>query len=94
MREPPPALRRDPAPAVPRLALNCADAARALSVSEPFLRQQADLPRVRLGTRVLFRVSALEQWLSQRERSPADEANNEAESTDTNDEPTATDAAE
>jgi hypothetical protein len=91
-REPPPALRPPVPPAVPRLALNCADAARALAISEPTLRGLSDLPRVRLGTRVLFRVSALEQWLAQRERSPADEANNQAESTDTN-EPTATDAA-
>jgi hypothetical protein len=85
MREPPPALRRDPAPTVPRLALNCADAARAIGISEPTLRALSDLPRVRLGSRVLFRVASLDSWLAARERSPADE---QVEST----EPPATDA--
>jgi hypothetical protein len=86
--EPPPALRRDPAPTVPRLALRAADAARALAISEPTLRNLSDLPRVRLGTAVLYRTASLDAWLAERERTPEAEANNQAESN----EPTATDA--
>ncbi len=78
-RTPPPALRPPTTPAVPRLALNCADAARALSVSEPTLRGLSDLPRVRLGSRTLYRTATLDAWLASRERAPADE---QAESTE------------
>jgi hypothetical protein len=69
-REPPPALRPPVTPAVPRLALRAADAARALSVSEPTLRNLTDLPRVRLGTAVLYRTASLDAWLASRERTP------------------------
>ena len=72
-REPPPALRRDHATSVPRLALRAADAARALAISEPTLRNLSDLPRVRLGTAVLYRTATLDQWLASRERAPGDE---------------------
>ncbi len=86
-REPPPALRPPAPPAVPRLALRAADAARALAISEPTLRNLTDLPRVRLGAAVLYRTASLDQWLAERERTPADEQ------ADTNDSP-ATDAAD
>jgi hypothetical protein len=56
------ALRRPETPVVPRLALNSAEAATALSVSEPTLRG-LDVPRVKLGSRVLYPVSGLQAWL-------------------------------
>ncbi len=56
------ALKRPEAPVVPRLALNSAEAATALSVSEPTLRG-LDVPRVKLGSRVLYPVSGLQAWL-------------------------------
>jgi hypothetical protein len=56
------ALRRPEAPVVPRLALNSAEAATALSVSEPTLRG-LDVPRVKLGSRVLYPISGLQAWL-------------------------------
>jgi hypothetical protein len=67
------ALRRPESPAVPRLALNSAEAATALSISEPTLRG-LDLPRVRIGSRVLYSVALLEQWLRERAERPADAA--------------------
>lgn len=62
----PAALRRPEAPAPIRLALNVADAATALSISEPTLRGLDDLPRVRIGTRILFPISGLQAWLDAR----------------------------
>jgi hypothetical protein len=72
------ALRRPEAPAVPRLALNSSEAATALSVSEPTLRG-LNLPRVKIGSRVLYPINGLQAWLdSQAERAaevpvPADD---------------------
>jgi hypothetical protein len=71
-RLPPPALRPAPDPVVPRLALRAADAALALSVSERFLREITDLPRIRVGNAVLFRVTGLEAWLRDHESHDAD----------------------
>jgi hypothetical protein len=53
--------------------LNARDASKALSISEPTLRGLRDLPRVRLGSRTLYRTATLDAWLAQREQSPADE---------------------
>jgi hypothetical protein len=71
-RLPPPALRPAPDPVVPRLALRAAEAALALSISERFLREIPDLPRVRVGNAVLFRTSGLEEWLRANESREAD----------------------
>ncbi len=70
-RDIPFALRRPEAPAVPRLALNSAEAATALSISEPTLRG-LDLPRVKIGSRLLFPVNALQAWLDSRAERPAE----------------------
>jgi hypothetical protein len=66
------ALRRPEAPAVPRLALNSSDAAKSLSISEPTLRG-LDLPRVRVGSRVLYPISSLQAWLDSRAERADDE---------------------
>jgi hypothetical protein len=70
VREPasvPAALRPAPRPTVPRLALRPAEAAEALSISEKFLRGIPDLPRVRIGTAVLYPVDSLQRWLRDHE---------------------------
>lgn len=59
----PPALQFEPRSAVPCLALRPAEAAKALSISEKHLRSIEDLPKVRLGTAVLYPVHAIKAWL-------------------------------
>lgn len=78
----PAALRRPEPPAPIRLALNVSDAAAALSISEPTLRGLVDLPRVRLGTRTLYPLTALQAWLDERATRPADDTSPNANGTD------------
>jgi excisionase family DNA binding protein len=62
----------DPVP--PRLALNQAEAARALGVSVPTFRTEVrpKLRRVMVGRRMLFPVTELQRWLDEHARSAAD----------------------
>jgi excisionase family DNA binding protein len=57
------------------LAVGARDAARMLGVCEKTIRTMAaagELPSARIGTRLILRVAALEQWLRDRETTPAD----------------------
>lgn len=57
---------QDPAHQIPRLALNCREAAEALGISERTLWQHARegrIPHVRFGVRRVFPIRVLEEWL-------------------------------
>lgn len=56
---------------IPRLALNARQAARALAVSERTLwalTRDGTIPAVRLGGRVVYPLTLLEQWLIEQAR--------------------------
>lgn len=59
-----PALR-SPGGAEPRGALRIDDAAAYLGVSRSFV-EHSDIPRVRLGRRVVYRIVDLDRYLAQR----------------------------
>jgi predicted DNA-binding transcriptional regulator AlpA len=52
-------------PAVPRGALRIDEAAAYLGVSRSY-NEHADIPRVRLGRRVVYRIVDLDNYLAQR----------------------------
>jgi hypothetical protein len=58
----------EPAPTIPRLALKPAEAAKALSISEKSLSNytmpHGPIPCLRLGSRVLYPVNLLQDFLS------------------------------
>ena len=56
--------------AIEPLTVSLTTAARLLGVSDRHIRSHLhDIPHVRLGGRLLFRVAALRNWLDQCERS-------------------------
>lgn len=61
-----------PAPhASARLTLGVREAAAMLGVSERHLHtltQRGDVPHVRLGGRVVYRIATLDRWLTEREQ--------------------------
>lgn len=56
----------------PQLLLNARDAARSLAVCPKTLwtitQPRGDLPCVRIGHRVLYSVSALQQWIDSKQK--------------------------
>jgi excisionase family DNA binding protein len=55
--------------ALKMLAVNAAEAAKMLGISPRLLwtmTNMNEIPHVRLGRRILYQVSALERWLSDR----------------------------
>ena len=61
----------------PKLAVRQKEAAAMLSISRRWLQElteRGDIPCIRRGRSVLYRVAALEQWLAKNEQTHSQEA--------------------
>lgn len=59
----------NPESSIEPLVVSLATAARLLGVSDRHIRTHlAEIPHIRIGARLLFKVESLRQWLTEREQ--------------------------